>query len=151
MVYDSELVLSMNEDALRKLYEMYSKTNRGTDKKPHNADYMTYIDCEQLFRDDCPLMLSRFLLREAYSLCKMTVVNELDAQGDLQYQKLLYVEFLEFIARVADLFFKGSEMDDLELHEKIEHILDEILPIVEAKRVKQKIIIEEFSESDEDY
>ena len=97
---------------------------------------MTYMEVEQMFREDTPLKMSKFMLREAFALCKMTVINELDAAGELQYTKLLYVEFLEFIARIADLFFAGSEMAGLELHEKIEHILDEILPLVGAKRVK---------------
>ena len=42
-------------------------------------------------------------------------------------------------------------MEELELNEKIEHLLDEILPLVGAKRVQQKIVIEEFSDSDDDY
>ena len=104
-----------------------------------------------MMHDHCMLKVSRYIVREAYALCKMTVVNELDQSGELQYKRLQYVEFLEFLARIADLFFEGSEMEGLELHEKIEHILDEILPLVGAKRVKQKIVIEEFSESDDDY
>ena len=60
-------------------------------------------------------------------------------------------EFLEFLARIAELYFKGSEMEELELFQKIEYLLDEILPLVGAKRVKQVTVIEEFSESDDDY
>ena len=62
-----------------------------------------------------------------------------------------YVEFLEFLARIAELYFEGSEMEELDLHEKLEHLLDELLPLVQAKRVKQTTVIEEFSESDDDY
>ena len=112
---------------------------------------MSLVECELMMHDHCMLKVSRYIVREAYALCKMTVVNELELSGELQYKKLQYVEFLEFLARIADLFFEGSEMEGLELHEKIEHILDEILPLVGAKRVKQKIVIEEFSESDDDY
>ena len=62
-----------------------------------------------------------------------------------------YVEFLEMIGRVADTYFAGSEMEDLQLAQKIEYLLDEILPVVGKSRVKQEIIIDEFSESDDDY
>lgn len=42
-------------------------------------------------------------------------------------------------------------MEELKLFEKVEYILDELLPLVGAKRVKQKVTVEEFSESDDDY
>jgi hypothetical protein len=58
---------------------------------------------------------------------------------------------LEFLARVAELYFEGSEMEELELYQKIEYLLDELLPLVDAKRVKQVTVIQEFSESDDDY
>ena len=61
------------------------------------------------------------------------------------------VEFLEFISRIAELSFRESELEELHLYEKIEYILDDIFPLVGAKRVKQQIVVEEFSESDEDY
>ena len=37
------------------------------------------------------------------------------------------------------------------LSEKIGLMLDDLLTVVGCERVKQKIIIEEFSESDDDY
>ena len=55
------------------------------------------------------------------------------------------------IGRVADTYFAGSEMEDLQLAQKIEYLLDEILPVIGKSRVKQEIIIDEFSESDDDY
>ena len=64
---------------------------------------------------------------------------------------MLYVEFLEFLARIAELYFEESEMEELDLHVKIEYLLDELLPLIGAKRIKQETIIEEFSESDDDY
>ena len=64
---------------------------------------------------------------------------------------MTYVEFLEFLARIAELYFEGSEMEELDLHVKLEYLLDELLPLVKAKRIKQTTVIEEFSESDDDY
>ena len=55
------------------------------------------------------------------------------------------------MARVAELYFEDSEMAELDLNVKLEYLLDEILPLVKAKRVKQTTVIEEFSESDDDY
>ena len=49
---------------------------------------------------------------------------------------MIYVEFLEFLARIAELYFEGSEMEEIDLHLKLEYLLDELLPMVNAKRVK---------------
>ena len=84
-------------------------------------------------------------------MSKTTVANEFDRDSLQEYNKLNYLEFLEFLVRVAELYFEESEMNELELHQKFEYLLDEILPLVKAKRVKQEIIIEEFSDSDDDY
>ena len=66
----------------------------------------------------------------------MSVVEESDIDKIAAYHKLQYVEFLEFLARVAELYFEDSEMAELDLHVKLEYLLDEILPLVSAKRVK---------------
>ena len=73
--------------------------------KTYNADYMVYEDCERLLRDDCNIKETKYNIREAFALCKMTVVNETEHQGELQYMKLEYVEFLEFLARITELHF----------------------------------------------
>ena len=52
---------------------------------------------------------------------------------------------------MSEIYFIGSEMEEIELNEKIEHILDELLDIVGKKRKKQRVYIDEFSESDDDY
>lgn len=66
----------------------------------------------------------------------MTVVAELEPEGMLQYRRLTIPEFLEVIARVAELSFKDSEMEEIPLYQKVEHVLDDILPVIEGKRVK---------------
>ncbi len=81
----------------------------------------------------------------------MSVVNELDKKSQVTYIQITYVEFLEFLARIAELVFADTEMVDLMLSEKIGLMLDDLLTVVDCERVKQKIIIEEFSESDDDY
>ena len=72
----------------------------------------------------------------AFSLSKRDVVVEFDKESLIKYNSLTYLEFLEFLTRIAELYFEGSEMEELDLHVKLEHLLDELLPIVDAKRVK---------------
>ena len=119
-------------------------------KKP-NEDFMIREDCTQLLQDECLLKVPNDIVKQAFAMCKMTVTNETDPEGLKLYRKLTKVEFLEFISRVADLFFHESEMEDLQLYEKIEHVLDEVLPLVGVTRVRQRVTVEEFSESDDDY
>ena len=90
-------------------------------------------------------------MKAAFAMSKMTVIEESNAEAAASYHRMVYVEFLEFLARIAELYFADSEMEDLELHVKLEYLLDELLPMVNAKRVKQTTVIEEFSESDDDY
>ena len=65
------------------MYEHYSKCNLGRNNKPYNANWMTYMDCETLMHEDCVLKVSRYTVREAFALSKMTVINELTSEGDL--------------------------------------------------------------------
>ena len=84
-------------------------------------------------------------------MSQMTVINETDPNASKAYSKAVYVEFLEAIGRTAHLLFEGSEMAELELKDKIEHVLTELLKSVNKKVTKNRIIIEEFSDSDCDY
>ena len=120
----------MNENAIRTLYKHYAHMNQGKDGKPHNADFMTVLECYDLFKNDCPLNMPQLTIHHAFALCKMSIVNETDRKAHEQYRALQYVEFLELIARIAELHFKDSEMEDLMLDKKVGHILDELLPIV---------------------
>ena len=150
--YDIEVIYSMNESSLKKIYKLKSEEGRGEHKfKPRNADWMLIEDCISLLRTDCNLHFSSRILQEAFSLSKHDVISEFDRDSLQNYHKMSYLEFLEFLSRFAELYFEGSEMEELELHQKLEFLLDEILPVVGAKRVKQTTVIEEFSESDDDY
>mmetsp|Transcript_22532 Transcript_22532/g.30159 ORF Transcript_22532/g.30159 Transcript_22532/m.30159 type:complete len:171 (+) Transcript_22532:1298-1810(+) len=146
-----ELVYTMNMSGIELLYKHCSKIHQGTALKKPNEDFMIMQDCDQFFTRDCLLRIPKDYVRKSFAMSKMTVVNDIDPEGIKQYRKLTKVEFLEFLSRVADLFFQESEMEDLQLYEKIEHILDEVLPMVGSKRVKQQVTVDEFSESDDDY
>lgn len=60
----------------------------------------------------------------------MTVRDEIQSREE--YDKLRFVEFLEFIGRVA--YTKYFEDEEMNLEAKIELILDAILPIFGFKR-----------------
>ena len=124
----------MNAKGITALYKHYAVMNQGKGDKAYNADYMTINECIQLFKLDCPMKLTKGMVKEAYALCKMTIVNEILSKSQDKYKAVEYVEFLEMIARVAQLYFKNSEMEDLILAEKIGFVLDDLLPIVSYKR-----------------
>ena len=52
------------------------------------------------------LSLSEKDVRVAYAMCKMTVVNE--PANYKFYNTMVFVEFLEFIGRLAHYKFKGT-------------------------------------------
>ena len=64
-----------------------------------------------------------------------------------------FVEFLEFIGRIAHFKFRNSssEMAQMPLVNKVEFILDDIMQGYGYTRNEVNIEIEEFSESDDDY
>ena len=72
--------------------------------------------------------------REAYfcfGMSKMTVKNE-SMKGTFQYNLMKPQEFYEFIGRVATCKFK--DIDDMALSNKIENLLDLILPVFKLER-----------------
>lgn len=63
-----------------------------------------------------------------------------------------FVEFLEFIARLADLKFKDAgEMSQKPLEWKIAEVLEELCPAFGLTKRDVNIDIDENSESDDDY
>jgi len=59
---------------------------------------------------------------------------------------------LEIIARVSTSLFKDTEMESESLKWKLEHVLKKIFgEILHESLTHNEIIIEEFSDSDDDY
>ena len=79
-------------------------------------------------------------------MSKMTVVRE--DKNFHKYDEMNVVEFLEFIARIADKRFSSP---DLTLLEKLELMLDRILAVVGWGRNVVSSQVEEESESDDEY
>ena len=135
-------VLTLNETGLRALYDRYT---------PTGYSWLTIADCERLMVEDSPLEVSREIVLQAYAMSKQTVVNEREEKQYRAYNKLNFVEFLEFIARVTDMAFAGSELEDIPLDEKLEYSLTDWLPLVHHRYQRNRIVVQEVSDSDEDY
>ena len=48
-----------------------------------------------------------------------------------------YNEFLEFIARIADIWFEGTEMEEIPLYRKVEYFLERLLKLVDLQVMRQ--------------
>ena len=80
----------------------------------------------------------------------MSVINE--SMNYKQYGGMAFVEFLEFIGRIAHFKFKNSpDISGQTLPQKIEYILDDLMPAFGLTRNEVNIFVEENSESDDDY
>ncbi len=55
------------------------------------------------------------------------------------YLELDFVEFLEFIGRLAHEKFKGSELEDqVDLATKIDYLMDDLFVLVELTRIERE-------------
>ena len=84
-----------------------------------------------------------------FGMSNMAVTNE-PAQYK-QYGIMEFVEFLEFIGRVADCKFRSSEMHSQPLAWKIEQVLEELCPKFGLVKKDVNVGVEDNSESDDDY
>lgn len=138
-------LLHCNLAGLRKVYGLYRTATQ---------KHMTMEDALDLFcfLSDCGLSLKDATY--CYGMAKMTCANE-NEDSAKKYQRLLFVEFLEMIGRVADHKFQGSELEALPLDRKIEFVLDEVFSALpkeqNTKRQQPDVEIEEETESDPDY
>ena len=81
----------------------------------HSLDFMTIEDCIQLVCYDSELKFSQKEVHQVFAMSKMSVINDCDARGPLEYQRMVFVEFLEFLARLAVMRFSGTELEDYTL------------------------------------
>lgn len=146
MLYTTEVndLLNANLPLLRRVYEQYQTLTRKV---------MSYNDAVNLFhsRSDCQISEKEVLY--CFGMSKMTVPFENEDTDAAKYDKLLFVEFLEMIGRVAEYKFRGTELENLGLDKKIEEILDNIFAVLgkDAKRKTVDIDLEENTASDSDY
>ena len=112
---------------------------------------VTIDDCIVMCTQRSNLEVSEKDIAFCYGYSHQTVINE--ERQSARYKNLEWVEFLEFIARVAHSRFKSAseEVASQPLHQKIEFILDDLLQGHGLQRQEVNIEVEEFSESDDDY
>ena len=68
------------------------------------------------------------------------------------YTRLTYVEFLEFIARCSEKWMEETEMAEIDLKRKIEYFLENLFSnTLGVKLTYQERVVDEFSDSDDDY
>lgn len=102
-------ILNMNLDSLRKIYNYFVTPTK---------KYMTLNDAMNLLCKFNDNVLSEFMVRYCFGMCKITVAEE-NEEGSIKYDRITFVEFLEFICRGAHQKFKGSDMQLSPLETKI--------------------------------
>ena len=112
---------------------------------------MSYDDLVYMVRTDMNLGedISQRDIQIAYSKAKNVVVNEQERIST--YKSVAYNEFLEFIARIVEPWFAGTEMENIFHYRKVEYFLEQMLALNGAKVDRQQIKIPEFNNSDDDY
>ena len=74
-------------------------------------------------------------IQYAFGMSQMTTCFEREKKSIEGMMQLEFVEFLEFVCRAAFAKFQGSELEEqLNLAQKIENILDDMLPLVGTTR-----------------
>jgi len=102
-------ILNLNLDSLRKIYNYFVTPTK---------KYMILNDAMNLLCKFNDNVLSEFMVRYCFGMCKSTVAEE-NEEGSKKYNRITFVEFLEFICRGAHQKFKGSDMQLSSLETKI--------------------------------
>ena len=132
------------EANLENLKKVYSKFQSPSKK------HMTLEDAINLCQNKADLQLSEKDIVFCFGMSKMPIVSE--ATNYHKYLTLQFVEFLEFIGRLAEMKFRSvEEMANQRLCVRIEAVLGELLPAYGLPKHSAKVIEEDFSASDEDY
>jgi len=92
----------------------YKKFDRSKDGKT----YFNFLNWEQIVKifmidSNPPVCHNMSLLRKACILSKSTVIRDFEKNGDVMlYQYFNFSEFIEIIARVADMQSKNTMMEN---------------------------------------
>jgi hypothetical protein len=77
--------------------------------------YVTKEEMVQLVVSRSAVAMNEIEAIYCYGMSLMTVVDEA-RESTKGYKRIQFVEYLEMIGRIADMKFKGSEMERLPLH-----------------------------------
>jgi len=126
-------------------YNMIKRETKSSRKKVSRKD--KYLFNQRIISDK--------MLRSAFFLSKMTVINDGlkgDGDGEFEYNYLAFVEFLEFVARLAYYFFADtSQHTEWTLNEKLHEMFAWIFAPVDCKVVIPEENDEFQEESDDNY
>ena len=131
-------LLKVNLHLLDEIYGKYASKNKR----------LQFDQCCKIFTTYSNLALSMEHSKLCFAMSKMTTVNE---STTLTLMVIEFVEFLEMICRVADIKFRGSNLETEELQTKVGYVLDELMPLIGARKVEVDCHELEISDSDEDY
>ena len=135
-------VLSQN---LQSIGTVFKKLLQPKEKK------INYHDVLQLFvRGGIEgITLSERLIRLCFGQAKMTVMHE--SYDSDKYFWMVLSEFYDFIGRVAEYKFQGTDIQEEPLYKRIEYILDALFSWIDAERSEVQHATVDVSDSDEDY
>ena len=143
-------------DNLQLLYDKMKTMKTSTRQKAiastMRTKFLTHHNLiENMFTRSVNLGVSIKQLQQAFMLCKMTVENE-NEDGPRDYNIIKFVEFLEFIGRVAYLRFQDDEsMVQKALSVKILWVLRAIFPMIGETPINPEEEDNLQSDSDDDY
>jgi hypothetical protein len=103
-----------------------------------------------MFQDNPRLEMTDEKITYCYGMSKMTIPAEND-KGERKYNELRFVEFLEFLGRIADVRFRNSELEIIPLDRKLEFVLDDIFSFFGITRKSIASGLSEETASDSDY
>ena len=146
--YHVDMVYSINQTGVKAAFKECAI--HCPNYRRHKLEILSPDDCVRIIREDLQINIALKPIRAAYAFSKQIVTNEQEEKNILQYERMNYNEFLEFIARIADIWFEGTEMEELPLYRKVEYFLERLLKLVDLQVMRQQTIIEEFSDSDVD-
>jgi hypothetical protein len=109
--------------------------------------FMTLKECESLLVDT-KLRINLKTIRRSFIMAKMTCSDERTKIDS--YNKLQFVEFLEFLCRVA-LDYEDASLGNttmIQIQKRLEVVLDEVLAYAGLQR--REVVMETFMDSDAD-
>ncbi|CAI2385868.1 unnamed protein product [Moneuplotes crassus] len=126
-----------NLSSLKSIFVMFRKKR---------TNYWSLKDSLYVCRNELDINIEAKEVQLAFSLAKMTVVDEMEESEKLD--RLEFVEYLEFIARLGQIvFIKNSTMG---LYDKIVYIMQKFLAIIPTEVIHPSAEYEIETESDEE-
>lgn len=134
-------VFQANLVSLQKLYSRNQTIHK---------TWLEMAEANHMFTQETSLV-TEFVFKTCYGFSKMTVIDE--TTTGVQHYRMQIVEFFELIARVAVAYWEQNKehLEEVSLASKVEFVLDQLFPLINARRHPVNIDEEEMSHTDDDY